>query len=75
MNKLFELCDMIDALDIPESQKFNMRMAVASVENAGITQGYKIGFRAGVKEGKELEAMKHLPHNQAGYASVGWANI
>lgn len=64
MNKLNDLCEMIDNLDIPESQKFNMRMAAASVENAGMIQGYKIGFTAGIKEGRELEAMKHLPHNQ-----------
>lgn len=55
---------MIDSLAIPESQKYNLRMAAHSVENAGIKEGYKIGFTAGVKEGRELEAMKHLPHNQ-----------
>ena len=74
MNKLNDLCDMIDSLDIPESTKFKMRMAAAAVENAGITHGYNIGFTAGVKEGKELEAMKHLPHNQEGYI-ISWANI
>ena len=64
MNKLNDLCDMIDSLDIPESQKFNLRMAAHSVESAGILHGYNDGFKAGIKEGRELEAMKHLPHNQ-----------
>lgn len=74
VTKLLKLCDMIDSLDIPESQKFNMRMAAASVENAGILQGYKIGFTAGIKEGRELEAMKYLPHN-IDNQSVSWESI
>ena len=64
MSKLFELYEMIEALEIPESQKFNLRMAAHSVESAGILHGYNNGFKAGVKEGRELEAMKHLPHNK-----------
>lgn len=71
MSKLNELCDMIDALDLPESKKYHMRLLVSQIE----TRGFSRGFTAGIKEGRELEAMKHLPHNQEGYASVGWANI
>ena len=60
MSKLFELYDIIDALDLPESKKYNMRLLASQIE----TGGFSRGFMAGIKEGRELEAMKHLPHNK-----------
>lgn len=60
MSKLFELYDIIDALDLPESKKYNMRLLASQIE----TRGFSRGFTAGIKEGRELEAMKDLPHNQ-----------
>jgi len=60
MSKLFELYDIIDALDLPESKKYNMRLLASQIE----TGGFSRGFTAGIKEGRELEAMKHLPHNK-----------
>lgn len=60
MEKLFELYDIIDALDLPESKKYNMRLLASQIE----TRGFSRGFTAGIKEGRELEAMKDLPHNQ-----------
>ena len=60
MSKLCELYDIIDALDLPESKKYNMRLLASQIE----TGGFSRGFTAGIKEGRELEAMKHLPHNK-----------
>ena len=65
MNKLNELCDMIDALDLPESKKYNMRLLASQVD----TNGFSRGFKAGIKEGRELEAMEYLPHNQPEFRS------
>ena len=82
--KLTDLWAMIDEManewsddsNLAKLQRYRMKRMAEDVFNAGFSKG----FTAGVKEGKELEALKHLPHNQPDFINnvikpVRWESV